>query len=44
MIERYNYCTKISTPAFDGAYDKQPANWVDFVNILTNELPKMGEK
>lgn len=43
MIERYNYCTKIDTPAFRGAYDDQPAYWVDFVNILSNELPKMSE-
>jgi len=44
MIERYNYCTKFPTQPFDGGYDSQPAIWVDFINILTNELSKMSEK
>jgi len=44
MIERYNYCTKFPTQPFEGGYDSQPAIWVDFVNILTNELSKMSEK
>jgi len=38
MIERYNYCTKFPTQPFEGGYDNQPAIWVDFINILTNEL------
>lgn len=44
MIERYNYCTATNTPPFPGSYDDQPAYWVDFVNILLGELPKMSEK
>jgi hypothetical protein len=43
MIERYNFCTKINCQAFPGSYDQQPAEWIDFVNILNNELIKIAE-
>ena len=43
MIGRFEYCKKLEVPPFKGAYDDQPAYWVDFCNIIQSELIKCAE-
>ena len=43
MIVRYNYCSDFNCPAFPGSFDEQPAVWVDFVNLIKGEVPKIME-
>jgi len=38
MFSRYNYCEKFNTPAYPGAYDDQPAGWMDFRRILESGI------
>lgn len=43
MIKRYEYCSNLNVPAYPGAFDDQPAFWVDFVNLIKGELPQIAE-
>lgn len=40
FIQRFNFCEKFKTDPFPGCYDDQPAVWVDFCNLMMEELPK----
>jgi hypothetical protein len=42
-VSQYNYCKEMSVAPFPGAYQDQPAEWVDFVSFLSSEMPKCFE-
>ena len=43
-IQKYMYCEKFSTQAYPGSYEDLPAAWVDFCNMMNNELAKCDKE
>ena len=39
-IQRYLYCNEVNIPPYEGAYDKQPALWVDRYFIIKKSFAK----
>ena len=44
FIERYIYCERFKCEPFKGDYDDQPAIWVDFCGIMSNEIMKCQDE
>jgi len=43
MLERYLYCEKFAVLPYPGTYDDQPAEWIDFVQLVQVELSKCAK-
>ena len=43
QVNRYTYCQEMHVPAYAGAYDDQPALWVDVVAVIRAEREKASK-
>lgn len=45
MIEKYSYCKSFNRDiAPDKAFEDLPCDWLDFVNLINGELPKIQKE
>lgn len=43
LISKFVYCRDMNTPAYSGSYEQHPGAWIDAVNIIKAEIPKIDE-
>ncbi len=41
MFARYNYCEQFNTQPYPGAYDDQPAAWMDFQRLVKRGISEV---
>ena len=44
MISRYFYCKEFNTSPYPGDYESLPCDWLEFVNIISAEIPKIQKE